>query len=75
MYMRCVLVHAPTLRYCVGKYLRNVVLLVRGWWFRLVAVNLQKQLVDKIIQVFEVLCTWWRLDGCAVFPCWVHVLW
>jgi hypothetical protein len=50
-------------------------LLTRGWWFRLVAVYLQEQLVDMIIQVFELRCRWWGLDGSAVVPSWVHVFW
>jgi hypothetical protein len=52
-YKRGVLVHAPTLRYCVDMYSRNVVLLGRGWGFRLVDVDLQEHLVNKNIQVFQ----------------------
>jgi hypothetical protein len=63
----------PTLRYYVGRYERNVRLLVRGWWFRLVAVYPHEQLVGKIIQVIKLRCKWWRPDGSAVVPCWVHV--
>jgi hypothetical protein len=47
---RGVLVHAPTLRYYVGRYCRNVMLLVRGWWFRLVFVYLQNRLDDTSLQ-------------------------
>jgi hypothetical protein len=67
-YMRGVLVHAPTFRYRVGRYRRNVMLLVRGWWFRLVAVYLHEQLVNKIIQLFKLRCIWWRRDGSVVVP-------
>jgi hypothetical protein len=45
----------------------------RGSWFRLVAVYLQEQLVNKIILVFKMRGRWWRLDGLVVVPCWVHV--
>jgi hypothetical protein len=50
-------------------------LLGRGRWFRLVAVYVHEQLVNEIIQVFKLRCTWWRPDVSAIVPRWVHVLW
>jgi hypothetical protein len=66
------LVYAPTLKYNVGMYWRNVMLLVMGWRFRMVAVYL-RELVNKILQVLKLHCIWWRHDGSVVVPCWVHV--
>jgi hypothetical protein len=48
-------------------------LLGRGRWFRMVAVYLQEQLVNKIIQVFNMRSRWWRHDVSVLVPCWGHM--